>query len=130
MSDLNQPVMADFVFGGIESDEQRLLQTERLARAGIRHFHAITPLDPMPGQTVRLTVQVGPDTAIDRLTAYVTLDGTLPDGAQGRAENGLAVSLAPVVTRWEPVIWDGAAIEKAIIWYGGNLPDTFFTQAT
>jgi len=31
---------------------------------------------------------------------------------------------------WEPVIWDGAAIEKASIWYGGQLPDTFFTQAT
>ena len=108
--------MADFVFGGIESDEQRLLQTERLARAGIRHFHAITPLDPMPGQTVRLTVQVGPDTAIDRLTAYVTLDGTLPDGAQGRAENGLAVSLAPVVTRWEPVIWDYVTV------WGGEIP--------
>ncbi len=106
MSDLNQPVMADFVFGGIESDEQRLLQTERLARAGIRHFHAIAPLDPLPGQPVRLTVQVGPDTAIDRLAAYVTLDGTLPDGAQGRAENGFAVGLAPVATRWEPLIWD------------------------
>ncbi len=98
--------MADFVFGGIESDEQRLLQTERAARAGIRHCHDITPLDPAPGEPVRLSVQVGPDVAIDRLTAYVTLDGSQPAGAQGQAESGFAVALAPVATRWEPLIWD------------------------
>ena len=116
MSDLNQPVMADFVFGGIESDEHRLLQTERAARAGIRHFHAITPLDPLPGRPVRITVQVGPDTAIDRLSAYVTLDGSLPGGAQGRAENGFAVSLAPIATHWEPLIWDYVTV------WAGEIP--------
>lgn len=31
---------------------------------------------------------------------------------------------------WEPVIWDGTQIEKAIVWYGGQLPDTFFNVAT
>jgi catechol 2,3-dioxygenase len=31
---------------------------------------------------------------------------------------------------WKPIIWDGANIEKAIVWYGGMLPDTFFTIAT
>lgn len=98
--------MADFVFGGIEADEQQLLATEREARRGVRHFHAITPLDPTPGQPVRLTVQVGPDVAIDRVTAYVTIDGALPAGSQGTAQQGFAVDLAPVATRWEPLIWD------------------------
>lgn len=31
---------------------------------------------------------------------------------------------------WKPIIWNGANIEKAIVWYGGQLPDTFFTVAT
>ncbi len=31
---------------------------------------------------------------------------------------------------WKPVIWDGANIEKAIVWFGGTLPDTFFSVAT
>lgn len=98
--------MADFVFGGIEADEQRLLATERDARAGIRHFHAITPPDPAPGESVRLVVQVGPDVAIDRVTVYVTTDGALPAGSQGVAQQGLAVHLNPIATRWEPLIWD------------------------
>lgn len=34
------------------------------------------------------------------------------------------------VPNWEPIIWDGDAIQQAIVWYGGQLPDTFFTQAT
>ncbi|MEZ4716891.1 MAG: hypothetical protein R2851_12505 [Caldilineaceae bacterium] len=42
-------VMADFVFGGIEADEQRLLATERARHSGVRHFHQIAPLDPQPG---------------------------------------------------------------------------------
>jgi catechol 2,3-dioxygenase len=31
---------------------------------------------------------------------------------------------------WQPVIWEGEALERAIVWYGGALPDTFFTEAT
>lgn len=31
---------------------------------------------------------------------------------------------------WEPIIWDGDAIQEAIVWYGGQLPDTFFSHAT
>lgn len=31
---------------------------------------------------------------------------------------------------WQPVIWDGADIEKAIVWYGGELPPSFFDVAT
>jgi catechol 2,3-dioxygenase len=31
---------------------------------------------------------------------------------------------------WQPLIWDGASIEKAIILYGGALPTPFFTVAT
>ncbi len=98
--------MADFVFGGIEADEGRLLATERAARAGIRHFQQIDPLDPRPGQPVTLTVQVGPELLIDRVTVYVTVDGSEPRGAQGQAHNGFAVDLTAGGVRWEGLIWD------------------------
>ena len=98
--------MADFVFGGIEADEARLLATERAARAGIRHFQQIDPLDPQPGQPVTVTVQVGPEVTIDRVTLYYTLDGTNPQGEHGEAKNGTALPLEPIGVRWEPLIWD------------------------
>ncbi len=31
---------------------------------------------------------------------------------------------------WKPVIWDGANIEKAVVWFGGELPPSFFDVAT
>jgi catechol 2,3-dioxygenase len=31
---------------------------------------------------------------------------------------------------WQPIIWDGAQIEKAVVWYGGQLPDSFFQVTT
>jgi len=98
--------MDDFVFGGIEADEQRLLATERAARSGVRHFHAIEPLDPLPGQPVRITVQTGPEIFVDRVTAYVTFDGSFPEGNQGKATRGLALPLQPMEVRWEPLLWD------------------------
>jgi glycosidase len=98
--------MADFVFGGIEADEGRLLATERSARSGIRHFHQIEPLDPQPDQPVTLTVQAGPDVLIDHITAYVTVDGSNPAGERGQAINGFAVDLQPAGIRWENLIWD------------------------
>ncbi len=30
----------------------------------------------------------------------------------------------------QPVIWEGDSLEKAIVWYGGQLPDAFFDVAT
>ena len=98
--------MTDFVFGGIEADEARLLANERAARAAIRHFQQIEPLDPLPGQPVTVTVQVGPEVVVDRVTLYYTIDGTNPQGEHGEAQNGAALQLEPIGVRWEPLIWD------------------------
>lgn len=103
---LSQAILADFVFGGIEADEARLLATERTARNGIRHFHRLDPIDPLPDQPVTLSVQVGSELSIDRLTAYVTTDGSDPAGSQGRPGNGVAVELTKMAVRWEPLVWD------------------------
>lgn len=98
--------MDDFIFGGIEADERQLLAMERAACSGVRHFHVIDPLDPLPGQPVRITVQAGPDVLVDRMTAYVTFDGSFPEGSWGKATQGIALPLQPVDVRWEPLIWN------------------------
>ncbi len=100
------PIMEDFVFGGIEADESRLLTTTRARFAGVRHEYAISPLDPQPGQPVTLHVMLGADVVADRVTAYVTTDGSLPSGARGVASNGVAVTLRRSHVRWERLIWD------------------------
>jgi glycosidase len=105
-----EPIMEDFVFGGIEADESRLLTTTRARFAGVRHEYAIHPLDPQPGEAVTLTVTLGADVAADRVTAYVTTDGTLPSGTRGNASNGVALSLQRAAVRWEPLIWGYVAV--------------------
>ncbi len=98
-------IMQDFVFGGIEADEARLLTTARARFAGVRHEYAISPLDPQPGQPVTLTVTLGADVVADSVVAYVTTDGTRPTGARGKAANGVTVPLQRTNIRWEPLIW-------------------------
>ncbi len=96
----NQPVdsptvMQDFVFGALESDANTLA-AERQRWSSLRHHYAIDPLDPQPGQPVTLTVTVGRDALVERVTAYVSTDGSQPAGAQGQATNGFAVELQRV----------------------------------
>ena len=100
------PVLQDFVFGGIESDEARLLANERARWQGIRHEQRMAPADPLPGQPVTLTVTVGPDVRVEAMAAYVTTDGRQPTGARGVATVGFAVPLRRVESRWENLIWD------------------------
>ncbi len=105
-----QPILPDFVFGGIESDENRLLANERARWQGIRHEQRIEPADPEPGQPLTLTVTVGPDVRVEQMAAYVTVgataDGGQPTGSRGVATTGFAIPLHRVETRWENLIWD------------------------
>lgn len=102
-------VMQDFVFGALESDANTLA-AERQRWSGIRHHYAIDPLDPQPGQPVTLTVTVGRDALVERVTAYVTTDGSQPAGASGEASNGFAVDLQRVETRFQFIYWDFAEL--------------------
>jgi glycosidase len=98
-------IMDDFVFGGIESDDARLLEAERLRRLGLRHEYALAPLDPLPGQPVTLTVTVGTDAPVDQVVAYVTTDGSEPAGSRGVAATGEVVAFQRAGVVWEPLVW-------------------------
>lgn len=108
-------VMQDFVFGPLEADAN-ILAAERRRWSGVRHGHVIQPLDPLPGQPVTITVTLGRDVLADRVTAYVTTDGSEPAGRGGEAANGFAVALRRVETRFQPICWDFAEV------WQGELP--------
>jgi len=99
------PVMDDFIFGGIEADEGQLLADARQLWHGIRHLYTMEPYDPEPGQSVRVTVFVGPDVNLDHVTLYMTADRSDPTGYRGVATNGLAIGLQRVTVRWEALVW-------------------------
>jgi len=97
-------VSADFVFGTLATDDQRLAQL-RATASGVHHGHDLVPLDPRPGEPVTIRVSVGPAVAADRVTAYVTTDGSEPGGERGVARAGEAIELARVGTTWDTLIW-------------------------
>ncbi|MEA3337166.1 MAG: alpha-amylase family glycosyl hydrolase [Chloroflexota bacterium] len=107
-------VMEDFVFGRLEADDNTL-EAIRRRWCGIRHQHDIDPLDPMPGQPVTISVSAGRDVLVDRVTAYVTTDGSDPAGSQGDAIHGLAIPLHRVETQWQPSFWDYSDLWRGTI---------------
>jgi glycosidase len=108
--------MADFVFGGIEADEQRLLNTRRHAFTGIRHYHRITPLDPVPEQPVTIEAEVGPDVHVTRMVAYFTTDECDPCPGGMPAPGVQQIELYQTILRWEPLVWDYVSV------WQGELP--------
>ena len=58
---VNDSVMDDFVFGGIEADDGQLLLAMRQRTSGLCHRYQIEPADPQPHQPVRIRILSGPD---------------------------------------------------------------------
>lgn len=101
----NDQVSSDFIFGTMATDARRLgyLKTET---AGVSHRHRIAPLDPLPDQPVRLTVTLGPDVAADRVTGYITADGSEPGGSRGvPAPGSIAVEFRRFNEVWDTFLW-------------------------
>mgnify|MGYP000851158572 FL=1 len=111
-----EAVMEDFVFGGIEADDAKILATQRRQHAGLRHRYALQPRDPLPGEAVTITVYSGPDVNVDRVSVYVTTDGRAPTGRRGEALTGFAVNLEAGTVQWEPLLWDYVTV------WQGTLP--------
>jgi glycosidase len=107
--------MQDFVFGGIEADEGKLLANERQRWQGIRHEYRQDPRHVRPGQAVTLTVTVGQNAPVDHLAAYVTTDSALPDGERGQASQGFAVHFQRRDPLWQPLIWDYVDVWQATL---------------
>ncbi len=82
-------VSADFVFGTLATDDLRLARL-RADTSGLHHGHDLEPLDPRPGEPIVVRTTIGPTVHADRVTCYVTTDGTDPSGVHGVATAGSA----------------------------------------
>ena len=104
MSEPGRGASADFVFGTLATDELRLAQL-RATTSGVHHGHDLEPLDPRPGEPITVRVTVGPAVQADRVTCYVTIDGTDPAGDHGVATTGLAIDCERVDVAWDTLTW-------------------------
>ncbi len=96
--------MEDFVFGALATDDLKLVY-HRAEHRGLQHNHAIEPRDPLPGEPVILTVQVGPDLTASQIACYYTTDGSKPSGSRGVAVNGQWAPFHQVDVRWDSLVW-------------------------
>lgn len=130
--------MEEFTFGTLATDELKLVH-HRAARQGLQHGHALVPRDPEPGQSITLTVQVGPDLDADRVACYYTVDGSEPAGGRGVAHNGQVLMLEPSSVEWDTLSWgylalwqgtlppqsEGTIVRYRIGAWSGDGPETF-----
>lgn len=102
----------EFIFGTLATDALKLVHY-RVLRRGVQHQHEMQPRDPLPGEPVVLTVRVGHELEVDRVTVYYTTDGSIPAGSRGVAHNGSVMPLA-----WTEYVWDTLAWGYTSIWQG------------
>jgi glycosidase len=96
--------MQDFIFGTLSTDDLKVFY-HRAAHRGVLHSHGLSPADPEVGEPVRISVQVGPDTRVDHVVCYYTLDGTEPAGAFGEIQNGVLQELEKARIEWDNFVW-------------------------
>lgn len=94
----------DFTFGTFATDELKLVH-HRATKYGVYHGYLMSPRDPQAGEAVTLTVYTGVGLSATEVACYYTLDGSLPQGAKGKATNGHVLKLQPVETQWDTIAW-------------------------
>jgi len=96
----------EFLFGPLSRPEGRLAEA-RQERSGFFDLALLEPLDPLPGQRVRLRFRCGVDTAIQRLLVFWSADGSPPAwddalAALGTTQVAEATALDPA---WDTLGW-------------------------
>ena len=96
--------MEEIIFGTHATQDLRLIY-RTATHSGLQHRSGLTPQDPVPGEPVTLTVEVGPDLPVEHVVGYYTTDGSEPAGAQGSPRNGEVVSFRRMATSWDTLLW-------------------------
>src|SRR6516164_465263 len=96
----------EFLFGRLSRPEGRLEEAWQ-ERTGFFDLAALEPLDPRPGEPIRLRFRCGVDISLERLRIFWTSDGTTPAWderleAQGATRSAEAQPAAPV---WDTLTW-------------------------
>ncbi len=104
MDTTNPTIEPDFIFGTLATDDLRLASIKK-EHSGLWHGQRLSPQDPRPDEPITVTIGVGPDISADRVTLYVTTDGSEPRGQHGVAENGIAIPLEKIHVDWDTLLW-------------------------
>jgi cyclomaltodextrinase / maltogenic alpha-amylase / neopullulanase len=91
--------MTDNIFGNLTEPENRLA-THRENLNGVKHLYRRTPLDPVPGQPIQLTLTTGGPVPYDSARCFFTLDGSDP-----ASDSATMLNLKPDATNWDVVTW-------------------------
>ncbi|MDQ4099444.1 MAG: glycoside hydrolase family 13 protein [Chloroflexota bacterium] len=91
-------VTADFIFGTLATDEQRIAALREQTK-GLRHDGRISPHDPEPGVPVEVEVVAGSDTTVAAIEIGWTTDGSEPD------DSSPSVALMPGEVSWDMLRW-------------------------
>lgn len=91
--------MIDNIFGHlIEPDDRLARALENLD--GVKHLYWRTPLDPIPGQPIFLTLTTGGPQPYDSARCYFTVDGSDPAAASASV-----LDLEPAGAKWDEIAW-------------------------
>ena len=94
----------DFIFGETSFSDYVVKRRQSELR-GLWHAHRIEPRDPLPGQPVQVTVDVGLDHRADAVYAYWTAADEQPHGRAGVPACGQVIALQRVGPVWDDIIW-------------------------
>jgi cyclomaltodextrinase / maltogenic alpha-amylase / neopullulanase len=95
----------DFIFGETNYSDTVVKRRQRELRT-VWHNHRMEPRDPLPGQAVTLTVDVGPSQRADRVFCYWTTAPEQPAGHAGIPSCGQVIELEKVGLIWDDLVWD------------------------
>jgi cyclomaltodextrinase len=96
--------MKDFIFGTLATEKLRLEHVRR-RRAGVSHYQARSPRDPLPGQEIKLHLSVGPNYPLEKAWIYWTNDGSDPEGRQGYSSTGYCTPMEDGYAEWDTSFW-------------------------
>jgi cyclomaltodextrinase len=94
--------LPEFLFGPLSTKEGRLRRA-RLARVGFYHDAMLDPPDPRPHEPITISVRIGADVTVEKVTLFYTADGTLPSDAQGSAST--RVPMQRTAIEWDTLQW-------------------------
>lgn len=89
----------EFSFGTLATDDLRLKQIKQ-QRTGLAHLNRITPLDPLPGQPVKVWALTGGGFVPERVVCRYSIHGSSPQDP-----SVTEVSMQPTLIEWDTLIW-------------------------
>ncbi len=101
----------DIIFGKLISDALKL-ESHRADRAGIQHQHRISPLDPLPGESVTIHALSTSDPAVKSLELRYATDGADP---RGDSPTALTVDFVKAGREWDTLVWDYITHWEALV---------------